>query len=379
MRYQNQSTRISKAIPLFFGFSLGFFLAFLMQFLPNIIRNDSYSEYLFKRNTLDFHHDSSFEDLIEYKFHEVNDTTHKNDNNSIAKQLYNEVRVLCWIMTNPENHEKKAIHVKNTWGKHCNKILFMSSSYDKNLPTIALPVKEGRNNLWAKTKEAFKYVYKNHLNDFDWFMKADDDTYVIVENLRYFLYPYSSYQPIYFGCHFDRYIKQGYMSGGAGYVLSKEALKRFIEKALPNKTKCRQESDGAEDVELGKCMENVQVEAGYSLDSSGKGRFFPMGPESHFSPGLIDKEFWYYKYVDRVGRHGLDCCSDYAISFHYVSPVQMYIFEYFIYHLRPYGITYQNQPLPEKIKNKKNNEEIFINLGSFNISKLEKKNFSTIT
>jgi len=73
---------------------------------------------------------------------------------------------------------------------------------------------------------------------------------------------------MYFGCRFKPYVKQGYMSGGAGYVLSREALKRFVEQALPDKKKCRQDHGGSEDVEMGElhffvlfrllqCMENA--------------------------------------------------------------------------------------------------------------------------
>lgn len=102
----------------------------------------------------------------------------------------------------------------------------MSSQADPSLPSVDLPVQEGRDHLWAKTKLAHKYLFEHHLQDADWFLKADDDTYVVVENLRFMLQHHNHSDPVYFGCKFKPYVKQGYMSGGAGYVLSKEALVR---------------------------------------------------------------------------------------------------------------------------------------------------------
>lgn len=46
----------------------------------------------------------------------------------IAQVLKSRVRILVWVMTQPQNHKKKAIHVKATWGKRVNTLLYMSST-----------------------------------------------------------------------------------------------------------------------------------------------------------------------------------------------------------------------------------------------------------
>ena len=60
----------------------------------------------------------------------------------------------------------------------------MSTKEDVNLGAIKLDVQNGRDGLWSKVKLGFKHVYENHFDDFDWFLKADDDTFMVIENLK---------------------------------------------------------------------------------------------------------------------------------------------------------------------------------------------------
>lgn len=102
---------------------------------------------------------------------------HVNDDESVSSRLFDEVKVLCWVLTSPGGIKSKAIHVNRTWGKRCNKLLLMSTKEDESMPNVvALNVGEGRSNLWGKTKKALQYIYDHHLDEADWFLKADDDT-----------------------------------------------------------------------------------------------------------------------------------------------------------------------------------------------------------
>ena len=179
----------------------------------------------------------------------------------------------------------QAIHVKNTWGSHCDKLIFLSSEEDPDLGAVDLNIEEGRQNLWGKVKEGFRYCYDHHFQEYDWFVKADDDTFMIIENLRDFLRSYETNEPVHFGHNFN--MLGGYFSGGAGYVLSKEALRRLIDVGVRNSSLCAEGTGGDEDVNMGECMRNLNISHGDSRDHLLIKRFFPFTPAEHLFPGDI--------------------------------------------------------------------------------------------
>lgn len=85
------------------------------------------------------------------------------------------------------------------------------------------------------------------------------------------------------------------MSGGSGYVLSKEAVVRLVEIAFNDPKLCFQPDVTNEDLEIGKCLANVHVLAGDGRDSQLRGRFMPFSPKDHLFPRK-DLNYWYWTY-----------------------------------------------------------------------------------
>ncbi|XP_055356728.1 glycoprotein-N-acetylgalactosamine 3-beta-galactosyltransferase 1-like [Paramacrobiotus metropolitanus] len=138
------------------------------------------------------------------------------------------------------------------------------------------------------------------------------------------------------------FVDGGYMSGGAGYVLSREAVRRLIERGL-NKQRCRNDSGGDEDLEMGRCLERVNVKPKNSRDEHDRGRFFPFNITYHMSPGHMSRTTdWYPQHTHNNDGDLLNCCSDTAIAFHYVKPIEMYQFEFLLYGLRMHVNRFSN-------------------------------------
>ncbi|KAH9287388.1 Glycoprotein-N-acetylgalactosamine 3-beta-galactosyltransferase 1 [Echinococcus granulosus] len=231
----------------------------------------------------------------------------------------------------------KAIHVKMTWARRFNGYMFVSSEEDIYLPSIKAVDKEGRNVLWEKIRQAMLYIYRNNLNDYDFFMKADDDTYVIVENLRFLLSNQDPDIPILMGRRFNHSRKNFFPSGGAGYVLSRAALKLIVEGIFSGAGACAK-SEAPEDVQIGYCAKAVGVQWLDSLDEYGEEVFHPFYPSHLLSKPAMTSTPWIFGRNYHPLKMGFKCCSDHSVSFHYVKPMDMYTLEYLTYHLYPAGI-----------------------------------------
>ena len=98
-------------------------------------------------------------------------------------------KILCFIMSHSGYHDTRIKAVWETWGKRCDKLVVTS---DKADPTIgAIEIKDSPSTylgLWHKLNSSMQYIYETYRHhDYEWIMKADDDTYMIVENLKAYL------------------------------------------------------------------------------------------------------------------------------------------------------------------------------------------------
>ena len=128
--------------------------------------------------------------------------------------LMNTPRICCTILTSPGNLLTRAQAINDTWAPRCDRYFFITELPDRNLTKEQIstaknlpiaPVKNitgGYRHLTEKSTLGFLFAYKHYINDCEWFVKADDDTYLIIENLKAFLREQNSSEPVTFGYNF---------------------------------------------------------------------------------------------------------------------------------------------------------------------------------
>lgn len=184
--------------------------------------------------------------------------------------------IFCAIMTQDKTYYSRAVYVNNTWARRCTKYIFVVSrpEVQMDLPLLQFDIPEAKSQLLRKSIKTFEYVYTHHINDADWFIKADDDTYIIMENLQDFLRDKNPADKVFYGQEVRSSNRSySYTTGGAGYVLSKEALKTFGKQSR----ECER-IGGREDSRLSNCLQNLGVKLINGVDSLGRNLFNHISP-----------------------------------------------------------------------------------------------------
>ena len=234
--------------------------------------------------------------------------------------------------------------IRATWGAECDQLLFISDRYDPALPAVRLAHEgpEAYVNMWQKVRAAWMLLYRDFVDDFDFFLMGGDDLYVLVPNLRHLLRTHDGDgEPLYLGRRMRQVPWSGWQgngqggqlfnSGGAGYVLNAAALRLLgpeLAKPLARSPACSAHAvDSAEDVRVATCLASLGVRPADTRDAAGEERFHPFHPgdmattnldlHSHV-PGSAE---WFARYVHEFRpRTGINCCSRWSVSFHYMTP-----------------------------------------------------------
>lgn len=267
------------------------------------------------------------------------------DDTSIADSLAQSVRVLCWIHVDSLNQERtKAI--RRTWGARCTSFIAITSSGNNSTNHFNIP--KGQNRM-SSTENAYRFIHNTFGDKFDWFLRADDRSYVVVENLRYKLYAYDPLEPIGIGLTLKNAKNQVYFSEKAGYVLSKIAVEKLVN-GFKNRTRIciGTYQNESQEVQFGQCLKEVGIVFGRSTDDQGKQLFIDKKLDEFFLP-KIEVHFPYPWYHDYEINQYLDAASDYTITFLCMTWQQMHVVDFLIYKLRPYGLKTITPSLPSRL------------------------------
>lgn len=273
-------------------------------------------------------------------------------------------KVLCFIPIISTDHNATALDVMHTWGKRCDKLVFASNTTDSDIGAVKIDIpKEDWAHLWQKQRETVRHIWQVYGEEYDWFLKADLDTYIIMENLKAYLasgeIQSKKDQPLILGRRVsrreekwyqgfdhnktlvDEFLKTShnkfqYTMGGAGYVMNQKYMEKFYDSMDEHFClSSEKEMTFPEDVGINFCMGNIGVYPYNTRDELGRERFHLRSPEALFNVDETDKSTWLHKVHRDVGgiKGGNDCCSPVSITFHHVKGQggALYDFERMIY------------------------------------------------
>lgn len=249
-----------------------------------------------------------------------------------GRRTYQPNRVLCAVPTTWNASSHKIQRLQETWGPFCDKLLFVVAHTDvvpphKNVTggvgeimvvNMTMSADPSQRNIWNKVHNMWTAIADKYLEEAEWFLKIDDDTFLFVDHLRGFTQYYNPNIPRYFGHTILYRWKRSNIvfNSGSAYVLSKEALRRVAPK-LKNmpvrqggqpRDLCQDEGGSGDDTAIAVCLKEIGIMPDNTLDHNGRQRFFTFQLHHHYTQTRDDEDSWYWKYKPMITGTQENCC-----------------------------------------------------------------------
>ncbi|GBG27359.1 Glycoprotein-N-acetylgalactosamine 3-beta-galactosyltransferase 1 [Hondaea fermentalgiana] len=291
------------------------------------------------------------------------------DADSYAQAAGRRDRVYCMV---PTMYKRSRLlmwdAILKSWGPRCDVIKFFvdpAAPGEASIPPkyratgsnveaeiVVVPMKRRMNgkglcqdglpcrHIWEKVWRSWVHVYMNDLTSAEWFVKVDDDTYMVPSNLRRYVRKreWAHHDPHYFGfvVNIDRPPYR--LISGVCTAMSRETVARLGARLLhlraeygprsnfPNSHGACVDRDGAtEERVTSKCLEEMGIYAEDTLEEGFREHVVPLGiPFSLTYYRKANSTSWYWAGKTRTRGTMRDCCSVHAWGIHgYKQPSRM--------------------------------------------------------
>lgn len=174
--------------------------------------------------------------------------------------------ILIGVMTAKKYLNTRAIAAYKTWARSINgEVIFFSSETSQGNGDIPVVGLRGVDDTYPPQKKSFsmlKYMHDHYIDEFEWFMRADDDVYIKGSRLQSFLRSINSSKPQFIGQaglgtkEESGLLKlkenENFCMGGPGIVFSRATLKlvaSHVDHCMQSPLTLH------EDVEIGRCVQ----------------------------------------------------------------------------------------------------------------------------
>ena len=237
-----------------------------------------------------------------------------NESSSI-RNLNNDL--ICAVRTN-KSYLKRAKAVFETWGKECDRIVFLASNFTDEIPIVSFDIDDDLVPYEKITKKMYAVLpklYQAHPG-YKWYLIGDDDTFVYVDNLRTFLSTKIYTDNIIYGriCYNGEETpkSESHLAGGSSYIIPNHGMSQLTSKILNDNKYCP--FSNVDDKDISQCLRMLGFKYGQTRDENGMERF---NHENNFK----DKR----------------CCTKSYISFHHLTPPLIYNMYKFRHNLTDYA------------------------------------------